>query len=170
MKKDFEKYFYKLTKLEIFEDFKEDTKKNRSIMQMVYDNLKLSTFNEGDIIIKEGDTGNNFYILIEGSIQISRKSPLGDSIALADFDDSMNVFFGEAALLENEIRSATVKATSDCKTFTLSSHNFLKICEKESSFGYKVLLCISKRLKSSINKLNNDITTLYSALFKEIEG
>lgn len=165
-----EDFFYKLTNLEIFEDFKEDNETNRNIIKMVYDNFKVKTFKKGDIIIKENDIGDNFYILLEGKVQISRKSPLGDSISLADFDDSMNVFFGEAALLENEIRSATVKATSDCKTLTLSSHNFLKICEKESFFGYKVLLCISKRLKSSINKLNNDITTLYSALFKEIEG
>lgn len=170
MKSNFEEVLPKLVSLEIFNEFKENNERNDRIMRMVYDSLESADFKTDDIIIKEDDVGDAFYILINGKVQIFRNTPSGDSIALANLDDSMHVFFGEAALIGNDKRSATVKAASPCHTLKLTSGKFFSICEKEPFFGYKVLLCLVRRLKNSVSKANNDIATLYEALFREIEG
>jgi len=170
MKSNYEEVLPKLVNLEIFKEFKENTEINNRIMKMVYEALDSADFNAGEIIIKEDDIGDAFYILIKGNIQIFRNTPSGDSIALANLNDSMNIFFGEAALIGNDKRSATVKAASECHTLKLSSKKFFDICNAEPLFGYKVLLCLAGRLKNSVAKANKDIATLYEALFREIEG
>ncbi len=169
MKADFEKVFPILIDLEIFRGF-EDNENDRRIMGMVYDSLESQDFSEGETIMSEGDSGNFFYILRSGRVRIMRKTPAGDPIALSELDDTMHVFFGEAALVGNEKRSATVKAATDCHTLKISGKDFMEICEKEPILGYRTFLCIARRMKDSIEKANSDIATLYGALFREIEG
>lgn len=170
MKAEFEVVLPKLIELKLFNDFKIDNEDDRRIMKLVYDALESKDFNEGDVIIKEGDIGDSFYILRQGSVQVFRNTPSGDSIALANLNESMNVFFGEAALIGNDSRSATVKATTFCHTLKLSGKRFIEICNKEPILGYRTLLVLAKRMKESMTKANNDIATLYEALFREIEG
>ena len=169
MKADFETVFPVLTGLEIFKDFK-DSKNGKRIMKMVDDALERKDFSEGETIIREGENGDSFYILRKGRVKVSRRTPSGDSIALSELDDTMHVFFGEASLVGNDKRTATVVAATDCRTLKISGKAFMEICEKEPILGFRTFHCIALRMKKSIEKANSDIATLYGALFKEIEG
>ncbi|MBR4372902.1 MAG: cyclic nucleotide-binding domain-containing protein [Treponema sp.] len=169
MKADFDKVFPVLTSLPIFSDFA-DNPDGRRIMSLVFDALEVEDFDEGDTILKEGETGDAFYILRSGSVKVLRKTTSGDMIALSESDDSMHVCFGDAALMGNEKRIVTVLATSDCHTLKISGKKFRKICEREPVLGYRVFLRLATDLKQSIEKANSDIATLYEALFREIEG
>ncbi len=169
MQISFEDFFPKILKLELFNKFKIDSIDDKRILQKVYDSFSRADFKAGDIIIKEGDFGDSFYILTEGKVRIFRNTPSGDPIALANLTSDMHVFFGETALIGKDTRSATVKAITDCKTLKLSGKKFLELCEKEPVLGYRVLLCLSRRLRSTIKRVNLDMATLYEALFSEIE-
>lgn len=169
MKTDFEEIFPKMLKLELFNQFKIDNSDDKRILQEVYNALSSTEFKTGDIIIKEGDSGDSFYILTDGKVQIFRNTPSGDPIALANLSSDMNIFFGETALIGKDTRSATVKAVTDCKTLKLSGKKFLELCEKEPVLGYRVLLCLARRMSDSIKRVNIDMATLYEALFSEIE-
>ena len=82
----------------------------------------------------------------------------------------MNIFFGEAALIGQDTRSASVVATTDCHTIVLSGEKFLELAEKEPVFGYRVTLRIARRMAATIRKSNRDKSTLYEALLSEVEG
>ena len=167
---DFETVYPKLLQIQLFESFKSDNAENKRIMKLLYDAIEVKEFKANEIIIKEGDEGDVFYILLEGSVRISRNTMAGDCIALANLSAEQNIFFGETALIGSDERSATVTAHSDCKTFALSSKNFIKLCEKEPLFGYRVTLCIARRMAKTIKKTNSDMSTLYDAFFNEVEG
>lgn len=166
----FEDVLPNLLKMKVFQDFKIDDEEDRRIMQLVYKNLYTKTFKAGEIIIKQGELGDLFYILRSGSVQLSQKTMAGDYLALANLNAEQNVFFGEVALLGQERRSETVKALTDCKTVVLSSSKYIDICEKEPLLGYRVTLYIAKSMAESLKKKNADMATLYEALFNEIEG
>jgi CRP-like cAMP-binding protein len=168
MKADFEKIFPALLSLDIFKGFT-DSEDDRRIMKKVYDALEPHDFSAGETIMEEGERGDSFYILRSGRVSVMRKTPSGDPIALSELDDSMHVFFGEAALVGNDKRTATVKAATECHTLKISGEDFMRICNMEPILGFRTFLCIAKRMKNSIEKANNDIATLYGALFKEIE-
>lgn len=164
-----EKILPKLLKIQLFLDFKINNEDDRRILTEVYKNLKQKNFKKGDVIIKEGDDGDEFFILYSGTVQVLRKTPAGDIIALANLDSDQNIFFGEAALIGTDKRTATVKAITDCSTIVLSGKKFNELCEKEPVFGYRVLLCLAKRMSKTIQDTNSDKATLYEALFNEIE-
>lgn len=167
---NFEVVLPHLRKIALFSDFSKDCDKNNQILKAVYDNISIKEFSKGDTIIKEGDFGEDFFILYDGTVLVERKTPAGDKIALAKLSSDMNVFFGETALISNDARTATVKAATACKTIVLTKSNFEKISDVEPGFGYKVVLEIARRMAATIKTTNSDKATLYEALFNEIEG
>jgi len=167
---DFEEVFPKLIKMEIFSGFKSDSPTDKQILKKVYEHFSLKEFKSGETIIKEGDYGELFYLLLSGKVQVFKKTLSGDQIAIANLDASQYFFFGENALIGKDTRSATVKALTDCKTCTLSGKKFQELSEHEPTFGYRVLLRLSRRLCQTIRKADTDMATLYEALFSEIEN
>lgn len=165
----FEEVLPKLINIQLFSDFKADNENDCRILKLVYESMTVENFSKGDIIIKEGQFGDSFYILYTGSVQVCRETPAGDTIALADLNQAQNIFFGETALISNDPRTATVKATSDCKCIVLSSKKFLDLCDKEPLLGYRVTLNLARRMAKTIRDTNSDKATLYEALFNEIE-
>lgn len=166
---DFEKVLPKLIKIQLFSDFSAENENDRRILNLVYENLSLKNFKKGEVIIKEGDYGDSFYILYSGKVQVFRDTPAGDQIALANLSAEQNIFFGETALISDDTRSATVKAVSDCTVIVLSSKKFLALCDKEPLLGYRVLLQLAGRMAKTIRDTNSDKAALYEALFSEIE-
>lgn len=166
----FEDVLPKLIKIQLFSDFNQNNENDCRILRAVYDSMDLESYQKGDVIIEEGKIGDDFYILYSGKVHISRKTPAGDEIALADLSSEMNIFFGETALISDDPRTATVRALTDCKCIALSSTKFLEVCEKEPLLGYRVLLKLAQRMAKTIRDTNSDKATLYEALFNEIES
>ncbi len=166
----FEEVLPKLVQIQLFSDFSLDDENDCRILRAVYDSMVIENYQRGDVIIEEGKLGDDFYILYSGKVHISRKTPAGDKIALADLSSDMNIFFGETALISDDPRTATVTALSDCRCIALSSTKFLAVCDKEPLLGYRVLLKLAQRMAKTIRDTNSDKATLYEALFNEIES
>ncbi len=160
----------KLVNMALFADFNINDERDREILRMVYQNCTIKTYKKGEIIIKEGELGSEFYMLKSGSVHISRETPAGDSIALADLNDKMNIFFGETALISDDTRTATVAALTDCTVIVLTANVFHSLCKKELLLGYRVLSVLARRMAATIRATNKDKATLYEALFDEISG
>lgn len=79
-------------------------------------------------------------------------------------------FFGEIALIDNDKRSASVLALSDCRTLTLTGTDFLELCESDPILGYRVIFRIAKRLSASLRRSTMDILAIYQALLDEVEN
>ena len=80
-------------------------------------------FDAGKVIIKEGDAGNVFYMVEEGSVDVS---------AAGEFVRTMEqgAFFGEQALLNDAPRSATCTAKTKCTLLAMARENFEKLFGK----------------------------------------
>jgi CRP-like cAMP-binding protein len=165
----FEDVLPKLVNIQLFSDFKIDDENDCRVLRSVYDSMTIENYQKGDVIIEEGKLGDDFYILYSGKVHISRKTPAGDEIALADLSSEMNIFFGETALISDDPRTATVRALTDCRCIALSSTKFLAVCDREPLLGYRVLLKLAQRMAKTIRDTNSDKATLYEALFNEIE-
>lgn len=164
----FDEVFPKLLKLQLFADFKADDENDKRILKKVYCELQVKSFKAGDEIIKEGERGECFYILTDGNVQVFRNTMAGDRIALANLTSDMGIFFGEAALIGTDTRAATVVASTDCRTCVITGKKFKELCEAEPILGYRVMLCLARRMTARIKKANSDMETLYEALFDEV--
>lgn len=83
----------------------------------------------GDVIIKQGDTGDYFYMINDGIALVTRHPDNDeDSIELAELSEGMT--FGEAALISDKPRNATVSMMSDGVLLRLSKEDFIKLLKQ----------------------------------------
>ena len=80
--------------------------------------LKPVFFGAGEDIVTEGEYGEDMYFIVDGDATCYRKG--------RTFGFTAGDFFGEVALLRGSLRSATVKATTDCHLMSLSREGFLQ--------------------------------------------
>jgi CRP-like cAMP-binding protein len=74
----------------------------------------------GTVIIKQGDKGNKFYILKDGT---AKAEVDGKEVGQL----KAGTYFGEMALLDDDVRKASVVATSNCECFVLDRSTFTRI-------------------------------------------
>ena len=131
--------------------------------------LKEKKTKAGEDIIKEGDSGSEMYILTEGTVDIIKTTVYGDPFIVATLDSEMHCVFGEMAMLDNDKRSATVRAKSDCRTLYIDRNNFDEFCNSHPDSGVKFLRLIGINLVRNIRSENNNLRLVYQALIEEIE-
>lgn len=77
---------------------------------------------KGDVIVKQGESGDFYYVLTEGSAQVTR------TIELAQLEPGTS--FGEEALVSGSMRNATVTMTSDGMLMRLSKDDFNELLKE----------------------------------------
>ena len=83
----------------------------------------------GDIVIKQGDAGDYYYIIREGRCEVIRESEAGgEPEELAELDPGAS--FGEESLLSDKPRNATVTMLTDGILMQLSKENFIELIRK----------------------------------------
>jgi len=85
--------------------------------------VETKKFSPGQVIIRQGDSGNEFFLIFEGSATVQVSPPDGGvptTVATLKTSD----YFGENALLRDEPRTATIIAESEVSTFSLTRSKF----------------------------------------------
>ncbi|MDD2904471.1 MAG: cyclic nucleotide-binding domain-containing protein [Syntrophales bacterium] len=157
-------------KISLFQDLEENE------IQQVVDRTTPRDFPAGAVILREGETGDSLFVMCQGEVEITKALTLvldEDTprekvmIRLRALD---GVCFGEMALLENEARSATVTALSDCSLLELSRQEFLDLVRENPEMGLKLVLNLAQLLSRHLRKSNQDVIKLTTALAIALEG
>src|SRR5262249_41698243 len=97
--------------------------------------MKRRRYAKGDLIVRESDFGDEFFLISRGSVQVFRQIS-GTQKKLATL--SVGDFFGEHALMTDEPRNSTCIAAEDTETFVLSRPDFKQALEGSKSFREQV--------------------------------
>lgn len=104
--------------------------------------LVLERFAAGSTVIRQGDEGDKFYIINQGTIDVLRDEGGGNrKIATLREGD----FFGETALLEDKPRNATIMAVDDLEVYTLDKKSFRDAIDSTASFKEQLLKVFYQR-------------------------
>lgn len=106
-------------------------------------NAEKCIFEPGMPIVKEGNVGTHMYIIIDGEASVTKKGRGGEvELARLSSPDS----FGEMALADNEIRSASVIALTNCILVRMGS----QIVNARPEIGVKIYRNISQVLSARL--------------------
>ncbi|CAG5109480.1 Oidioi.mRNA.OKI2018_I69.chr2.g4012.t2.cds [Oikopleura dioica] len=95
-----------------------------SNLRKIADCLEEEHYEDGDIIIKQGEVGDNFFIIRTGSVRITVNDGEGEKEVAQKAEGE---FFGEKALLTSDTRSANVYAVGDIVCYTLDRNSFTNL-------------------------------------------
>jgi putative ABC transport system ATP-binding protein len=104
--------------------------------------LRLERFAAGSTVIRQGDEGDKFYIISQGTADVLRAEE-GGSRKLATLREGD--FFGETALLENQPRNASVVAADDLEVYTLDKISFRDAIDSTATFKEQLLKVFYQR-------------------------
>lgn len=82
--------------------------------------MKVETYKSGDIIIQEGDTDRDLYVLNAGVVEVSMREENG-TIVLSEIEPPQII--GELSFLTGQPRTATARAKTDVEVFIFPYEN-----------------------------------------------
>ena len=107
-------------------------------------------YSDGDVIINEGETGNNAYVIIKGQVRITQK--VNEKVVTVGTLKEREVF-GEMGLISETVRSANISAVGDV-TVGVIEREFFDTAMSEISEGMKpIILTLVERLRSTTHLL-----------------
>jgi CRP-like cAMP-binding protein len=108
-------------------------------------------YRDGEDIVRQGEAGNCMYVIQQGTAQVLlNKQDKQICVAVLTEGD----FFGEMALFDKEVRSATVRACGDVLVLTLEKTTFLRRIHEDPSLAFRMLEKMSHRIRDANALLN----------------
>lgn len=101
-------------------------------------------YRDGEVIVHQGEAGDCMYVIQTGQIEVFQEKE-GKEVRLAVLGEGD--FFGEMALFEREVRSATVRALGDVRVLTLDKRTFLRRVHEDPSLAFRILQKMSYRIR-----------------------
>src|SRR5450830_816045 len=94
----------------------------------------------GKYIFRTGETAKVMYLVIEGEVDLM----LSDMVVETAREGA---FIGELALIDNEPRSASARARSDCRLFPIDEARFQSLVKETPFFALQVMKTLAHRLR-----------------------
>jgi hypothetical protein len=102
-------------------------------------------FAKDAVIFREQEPGDALFILLRGEVEVSHR---GKSVAVLGDGEC----FGELALLDRGVRSATITARTDCELARIRAEDFHDLLDEAPSIARAMLLILARRQASLLDK------------------
>jgi len=130
-------------------------------LEIIENHIKLFEIEQGDTLFNEGDKGDYVCFVVDGRLEVTRRTVTGDDFVLNTLARGQSV--GEMSIIDKRPRSATVRAKTKVTLFTLAREDFEAIMKEYTDIGMKVLkglsLLLSKKLRQTSSRLVNYMVT-----------
>jgi CRP-like cAMP-binding protein len=102
-------------------------------------------YTDGEVIISEGEAGDCMFVIQSGRVEaVTGSGDQEQRVAVLTGGD----FFGEMALFDKEVRSATVRALDEARVLTIDKRALLKRVSEDPLLALNLLKTMSRRIRS----------------------
>jgi CRP-like cAMP-binding protein len=119
---------------------------NPNLFLNLFRDKEAQSFPAGEYVFKAGDHGETMYIITEGEVDIIEGSTVLDTIGPGSI-------VGELALIDDEPRSASVRARTDCRLVPVDRRRFQFMVQETPFFGLAVMKVLADRLRKMDAKI-----------------
>ncbi len=130
----------------------------RKYLQHLIELMHNRLYAENEYIFYEGDPGIGLYIVRSGEVAITRKNKNGETKELARL--KKGDFFGELAMLDNEIRSASAIAVSETTVTVIFKPDLEEFINKFPAKGIHVLRGLAEIIAVRLRTLNKEYSEI----------
>ena len=126
-------------------------------LQKIAGLARVQTYKKGDIIIREGERDGRFFVIVNGMVDVIKGLGTQNENRLATLGPYS--YFGEMALIDDMVRSASVKANEETLLLSLDHLNLKQEIQKYPALAIELLQMLTRRIraieKTMINTLGN---------------
>jgi CRP-like cAMP-binding protein len=122
----------------------------------------------GESVFTQGEPGLGMYIIAKGVVSIQSEPTGRELVELTD-----GSFFGEIALLNEVIRTATARAKTDCLLLSLFQPDLLGLLDRNPRLGVKILLALARLAGIRLVEVSDELEGCrrkYERLQAQVEG
>jgi len=101
-------------------------------------------YQDGESIVRQGEVGDCMYVIQEGQVEVVVEKA-GEEVRLMVLDTGE--LFGEMAIVERQVRMATVRALGQARVLTIDQKNFLRRIHEDPSLAWNVVQTMSRRIR-----------------------
>ena len=109
------------------------------------------SWERGEILFREGDTGDSCYLVRSGAVLLTREHQDGRMVALAEM--RAGGLFGELAMFRGERRSATAEAIEDTAAVALLAGDVRGLVRRNPDLALKLLEALAERVSITTERL-----------------
>lgn len=109
-------------------------------------------FPANSMVFREGDHSDACYVVRSGLFRVTREYPDGRAITLATL--TPGDFFGELAMLDGEVRSASVESVERGELVALPANDMLSLLERNPEITVKVATALTRRLREANERIS----------------
>ena len=102
---------------------------------------------KGSMIILEEEFGDTVFMVVKGTIKITRVNDEGKEVILSLM--GMYEIFGEMSVIDGEARSANALAQEECELIAIKSNDFLNLLKNNFKISYALMSELAKRIRKS---------------------
>jgi CRP/FNR family transcriptional regulator, cyclic AMP receptor protein len=109
-------------------------------------------FDPGDVVFREGDASDTCYVVRDGRARAIHEHGDGRTITLATFGPGD--IFGELAMFEDELRSATVEATEPTSVVAVLGPDMRRLMSEHAEISMRLVVALGRRLREANQRLS----------------
>lgn len=127
---------------------------------------ELMEYEDGEVIISQGDVSQFLYCLIKGSVSVSAYEKKGSDFFIYNLEEGE--IFGEAALFLTELRIANVKSSGTSLIIRIHREKLIQFISEYSQAGNRVFILIIYSLLKKLRTSTKEITVV-KKLYKQVQ-
>jgi CRP-like cAMP-binding protein len=108
-------------------------------------------FDSGEEIVRENDAGDSMYIIRKGTVRIAKKTGQSSTIDLAHLQTGQ--CFGDMAIFDNELRSASAFASENCIMLRIDRDNLIDVILEYPHIALELLRIFIQRLRDANGRI-----------------
>jgi CRP/FNR family cyclic AMP-dependent transcriptional regulator len=110
-------------------------------------------YENGELIVRQGEIGDCMFEILYGQVEVLREGETKElRLAVLGKGD----FFGEMALFDREVRSATVRALGRVRALTVDKRTLLRRITEDPTLAFRILEKMSHRIRELNRKLADE--------------
>lgn len=109
-----------------------------------------TVYKDGEAIVRQGEVGDCMYVVQSGEVEVVQGTDGGEQrLAVLQPGD----FFGEMAMFEREVRSATVRAHGEARALKVDKKTLLRRIKEDPLLAVNLLQTLSQRIRDLNTRL-----------------
>jgi CRP/FNR family transcriptional regulator, cyclic AMP receptor protein len=111
-------------------------------LKQLADSMSETSFTAGEEVVAQGKSGVGFFVILDGTARVSQD---GEDVARLSRGD----YFGEMALIDGDMRLASVHAESDLRCALMTTWNFRPFVRNHPEIAWALLTALVRRVREA---------------------